>query len=322
MKAVRVHETGGVEALRLDEVPRPQPGPGELLVRVGAAGVNFRDVYQRSGVVPLPLPLTLGLEGAGTVEALGAGVEGFAPGDRVAWAMGQGAYAECALAPAERTVRLPAEVGDDVGAALLAQGLTAHYLSHETFPLQPGQRALVHSGAGGVGLLLIQLAKLRGAEVLTTVSSEEKAALARQAGADHAILYTRQDFAQETRRLTGGEGVHVVYDGVGRDTFQGSLDALRLCGTLVLYGQSSGLVPPFNLYELSDRGSLFVTRPHLIHHIRTREMFLRRAEALLEWVRADRLRVRIGGRYALADAAQAHRDLEARRTVGKLLLLP
>lgn len=322
MQAVRVHTPGGVDQLCVEDVPVPEPGEGELRVRVAAAGVNFRDVYQRSGVVGVPLPATLGLEGAGTVEALGPGVEGFAPGDPVAWVLGQGAYAQQALAPAARTVRLPPGLDMDVAAALLAQGLTAHYLSHDTFALQPGQRCLVHSGAGGVGLLLIQLARRRGAEVFTTVSTGEKAALAREAGAQHVILYTREDFAAAIREATGGEGVDVVYDAVGRDTFERSLDCLRVRGALVLYGQSSGLVPPFDLYQLADRGSLWVTRPHLLHHLRTRAEFLARAEALLDWVRAGRLHVRIGATYPLAEAAQAHRDLEARRTVGKLLLRP
>ncbi len=322
MRVIRVHSPGGAEQMVCDELPTPQPAEGELLVRVAAAGVNFRDVYERSGILSRPMPYALGLEGAGVVEAVGPGVTEVAPGARVAWVHGQGGYADYATVPVERAVPVPDGLDDQLAAAVLAQGLTAHYLTHDTFPLRPGHLALVHAGAGGVGLLLIQVARQLGAGVLTTVSSEEKAALAREAGAEHAINYTEQDFEEEVLRITEGAGVHVVYDSVGAATFEKSLNVLRPRGYAVLYGQASGMVPPYDLYTLADKGSLFVTRPHLIHHIATREALLERAAAVFAMVAEGRLKVRIGKTYPLEEAPAAHRDLESRRTTGKLLLLP
>ena len=322
MRVIRVHEPGGVDRMVYEEVPTPQPGQGELLVKVAAAGVNFRDVYERSGVLVRPMPYALGLEGAGVVEVVGPGVTEIVPGMRVAWVHGDGAYANYAILPAERAVPLPVGLDEQLAAAVLAQGLTAHYLTHDTFPLSAGQLALVHAGAGGVGLLLIQMAKQLGATVLTTVSSEEKAALARDAGADHTIIYTEQDFEASVNQITESTGVHVVYDAVGAATFEKSLNVLRQRGYAVLYGQASGMVPPYDLYTLADKGSLFVTRPHLIHHIYTREALLERAGAVFAMVGDGRLKVRISKTYPLEEAQAAHRDLESRSTTGKLLLLP
>ncbi|MCI0671629.1 MAG: quinone oxidoreductase [Myxococcaceae bacterium] len=320
MRAIRVESPGGPEALTLREVPTPSPGPGQVLVRVEAAGVNFIDVYQRTGRYALPLPFTPGLEGAGVVEAVGPGVEEFSPGARVGWAQGQGSYAEQVVLPAERCVPLPDGVSAEQAAAVFLQGMTAHFLSHSTYPIQRGDTVLVHAGAGGVGLLLIQMAVRRGARVLTTVSTEEKAALARGAGAHEVILYTTQDFVAETRRLTGGEGVHCVYDSVGKTTFSGSLDCLRMRGMLVLYGGSSGPVPPVDPMVLNAKGSLFLTRPTLFHYVADRASLLQRAGDVLTWVQRRELDVRIGRTYPLVDAAQAHRDLEGRVSTGKLLL--
>lgn len=321
-RVISVRETGGPEVLRLEERACGDPGPGEARIRVAAAGVNFIDVYFRTGLYPRPLPFVCGLEGAGSVEAVGPDVSGLAAGDRVAWSSAPGSYAEELIAPARQLVKVPTGVADDVAAAAMLQGMTAHYLTHATRETRPGDVALVHAAAGGVGLLLIQMLKAAGATVIGTCSSVEKEKLAREAGADHVVRYTEVDFASEARRLTDGEGVDVVYDSVGRDTFEGSLSCLRPRGLLALYGQSSGTVPPLDLLQLQARGSLFVTRPSLAHYTRDRAELELRAGAVLEAVAQGRLRVRIGARYPLAQAADAQRALEGRRTTGKVLLIP
>jgi NADPH2:quinone reductase len=298
----------------------PAPAAGEALVRVAYAGVNFIDVYKRTGLYPVPLPATLGEEGAGTVAAVGAGVAGVRAGDRVAWAGALGAYAEYALVPAAKLVPLPAAVDDRRGAAVMLQGMTAHYLAASTYPLGAGDRCVVHAAAGGVGLLLVQIAKRRGAEVFATAGSDEKAALARAAGADHAIVYTRGDWAAEVRALTGGRGVQVVYDSVGAATFAAGLAVLAPRGLMALFGQSSGPVPPLDPQLLNRHGSLFLTRPTLAHHVATRDELLWRAGELFAWMAAGALDVRVGAEFALGDAAEAHRALEGRRTTGKVLL--
>ena len=323
MKAVRVNEHGGPEVLRYEDVPVPEPGEGQARVRLAASGVNFIDVYQRTGVYPQDLPFTLGLEGAGEVEAVGEGVEEITPGDYVAFAGVPGAYAEYIVAPAERLVPFNVTLVEArMAAAVMLQGMTAHYLTHSTFPIEEGQSVLLHAAAGGVGLSLIQLAKMRGATVIGTVSTEEKAQLAKNAGADEVILYTEQDFVEETERITDGEGVHVVYDSVGKDTFDGGLDCLRPRGYMVLFGQSSGPVPPFDLQILNQKGGLYVTRPAIAQYTATREELLWRAESLFSWIGQGNLSVHIGGTYRLSEADQAHRDLEGRKTTGKLILMP
>jgi NADPH2:quinone reductase len=323
MKAIVVKEHGGPEVLSYEDVPEPEPGPGEARVRLAAAGVNFIDIYQRTGLYPIEPPFILGQEGAGEVDAVGEGVEDLSVGDHVAFASVMGAYAEYIVAPADRLVPINVTLVEArLAAAAMLQGMTAHYLTHSTFPLQEGQTALVHAAAGGVGLLLCQMAKLRGATVIGTAGSEEKAQLAKGAGADEVIVYTEQDFVEETRRLTGGEGVHVVYDSVGKDTFGGSLDCLRPRGYMVLFGSSSGPVPPFDPQSLNQKGGLFLTRPSLAHYTATREELMWRAESILSWIGNNALEVRIGGTYSLSDAAQAHRDLEGRKTTGKLILIP
>ncbi len=321
--AIFVAQTGGPEVLE----PRPcdpgAPGPNQVRVAVRACGVNFIDVYFRTGLYPRPLPFVSGLEGAGEVEAVGPGVTGLAPGDRVAWASAPGSYADAVVAPADRLVKVPAGIGDDVAAAAMLQGMTAHYLCRTTFPVKPGDAALVHAAAGGVGLLLCQMLRAVGARVIGTCSSAEKEKLAREAGADHVIRYDEKpDFAAEVRRLTSGRGVDVAYDSVGNTTFDGSLRSLRPRGMLVLYGQSSGPVPPFDLRRLNDLGSLFVTRPSLAHYTQDRAELELRAGEVLEAIAAGRLRVRIGARFPLREAAAAHRALEGRQTTGKVLLLP
>jgi NADPH2:quinone reductase len=321
VKAIRIHETGGPETLRYEDVPDPTPGRGEALVRVGAAGVNFIDIYFRTGLYPYVIPGTLGLEAAGSVAAVGAEVTDVRTGDRVAYTGVPGAYAELAIVPADRLVKLPDGVSFRDGAAAMLQGMTAHYLATSTYALRAGDTCLVHAAAGGVGLLLCQIAKLRGATVIGTTSSEEKAALARGAGADHVILYTRQDFVAETRRLTGGAGVHVVYDGVGVSTFMKGLDCLRPRGFMVLFGQASGPVPPFDLSLLNLKGSLYITRPGLPTYIASREELVARAADVLGWIAASSLRLRVEHTFPLRDAAEAHRALEGRRTTGKVVLL-
>jgi NADPH2:quinone reductase len=322
MKAIQIHETGGPEVLKLAELPIPQPGPGQVLIRVEAVGVNFIEVYFRKGVYKAALPLTPGSEAAGTVEELGPGVPGFAAGDAVASVSVLGSYAEYALVPAAQLVKVPAGLSMEQAAAALLQGMTAHYLSHSTFPLKAGETALVHAGAGGVGLLLTQMAARLGARVITTVSTKEKAKLSREAGASDAILYTSQDFEAEVKRLTGGKGVDVVYDSVGKDTFEGSLNCLRPRGLLALFGASSGPVPPFDLIQLSGKGSLFITRPTLWHYVATREELEWRAGDVLGWAAKGDLKLRTEFLYPLAEAARAQTDLEARKTTGKILLEP
>lgn len=322
MLAIRVKQPGGPEVLVPEEVPVPEPGPGQVRIRVKAAGVNFIDVYHRSGLYPLPLPMTPGSEAAGVVDAVGPGVEGFAPGDRVAHAMSVGSYAEYQVVNADRLVRVPEDLSFEDAAAAMLQGMTAHYLACSTFPLGPGHRALVHAAAGGVGLLLVQMAKLRGATVYGTVSTEEKAALARDAGADEVILYTRTDFEAEVRRLTDGQGVDVVYDSVGRTTFSAGLRCLKPRGYMVLFGQSSGPVDPLDPQVLNQRGSLFLTRPSLAHYAADPQELAWRAEELFGWIRSGQLKLRIDRTLPLARAEEAHRLLEGRATAGKLLLIP
>jgi NADPH2:quinone reductase len=322
MKAIRVHAPGGPEALVLEEIPRPQPKSGEALVRIEAAGVNFIDVYMRTGQYKADLPLTVGLEAAGTVEALGPGVTEVKAGERVAYSGVPGAYAEFAAVPASRLVPLPGGVTARQGAAAMLQGMTGHYLTHSTYALKPGDACLVHAAAGGVGLLLCQIASKRGARVFGTVSTEEKARRAREAGAEEVILYTRSDFAAEVRRLTAGRGVQVVYESVGRTTFDKSLDCLATRGFLVLFGQSSGAVPPVDPQILNQKGSLYLTRPTLAHYIASREDLLERAGAVLGWVREGSLKLAIDRELPLSQAAEAHRLLESRQTSGKLLLIP
>lgn len=321
MKAVRVHDVGGPEVLHYEDVATPTPQAGEALVRIAAAGVNFMDVYQRLGRYPLAVPFTLGQEASGTVVALASGVSGVAVGDRVAYASVTGAYAEFAAVSADRLVPLPAGVDFEQAAAVMLQGMTAHYLATATYPLRAGDTCLVHAAAGGVGLLLCQIARLRGARVIGTASNAAKAALARAAGAEDVILYTEGDFVPAVRALVPG-GVQVVYDSVGRTTFSRGLDCLAPRGMMVLFGQSSGPVEPMDPQLLNRKGSLFLTRPTLAHYAATRADLMRRAGDVLDWVRTGTLTVHVGARYPLADAAQAHRDLEARRTTGKLLLGP
>jgi NADPH2:quinone reductase len=319
MRAVRVSATGDADVLRLESVPVPEPGRGEALVRVAYAGVNFIDVYHRRGLYPIQLPFTPGTEGAGVVESVGEDVREVQPGSRVGWVLHLGAYAELAVVPAARLVPVPPELDLRTAAAVMLQGMTAHYLARSTFPLRPGHAALIHAAAGGVGLLLVQVAKACGARVFGTVSTDEKAQLAREAGADELILYTREDFAAAARQYTEGRGVDVVYDSVGRSTFEGSLASLRLRGMCALFGQSSGPVGPFDPAILA-KGSLFLTRPALAHYTAAREELLARAREVFEWVRAGALRVRIDRELPLAEAAEAHRLLESRATAGKLLL--
>jgi NADPH2:quinone reductase len=322
MKAIQIQQPGGVEALQLVDIPVPTPKPNEAVVKIAAIGVNFIDVYFREGRYKAPLPLVDGQEAAGVVTEVGADVKTVKPGDRVAYAGALGAYAEYAAVPAERLVPVPAGVSDRDAAAAMLQGMTAHYLTHDTFPLKAGQTALVHAAAGGVGLLLVQMAHNIGARVIGTVSTDEKAKLAREAGADEIILYTQTDFETETKRLTGGKGVDVVYDSVGKTTFEKGLNVLRPRGMMALFGGSSGAVPPFDLIQLSQKGSLFVTRPTLAHYISTRQELLARAEAVLGMIEAGQLKLRVAHIYKLEDAQQAHRDLEGRQTTGKLLLIP
>src|ERR1700719_1131100 len=317
MKAVRFHAYGGPEVLRLEEIPVPEIKPDEVLVRVRAAGVNYIDVYQRTGLYKNPLPFGPGIEGAGIIEKAGSETA-FKPGIRVAWTQHPGAYAEFAAVPAWKVVALPDGVDEQRGAAALTQGITAEYLSETTYPARTGDVALVHAGAGGVGLLLIQLLKQRGATVYTTVSSQQKAALARAAGADEAIIYTETDFVEAVKQLADGKGVHVVYDSVGKTTYEGSLNVLRPLGMLVLFGQSSGPVPPIDPLVLTQKGSLFLTRPSLAHYVADTDSFRERATKVLNWVAKGSLKLRIERTYPLAELAQAHRDLEGRKTTGKL----
>ena len=322
MQAIRVHEFGGVDVLKLDEVEVPQPGEGQARVKIEASGVNFIDIYFREGRYPSPLPFIPGQEAAGIIEALGPDQPSpFKVGDRVAWCSVPGTYAEYSVAPTGRLVRGPDGVSSQQAAAALLQGMTAHYLAFSAYAIQPGDSVLIHAGAGGVGLLLIQIAKRLGARVFTTVSMDDKAALAREAGADEVILYTREDFPTRVRELTQGKGLSVVYDSVGKTTFEGSLASIHPRGMLVLFGGSSGAVPPFDLIKLSTLGSLFITRPRLQDYTATREELDRRSSDIFGWIADGSLKVRIGHTYPLAEAAQAHLDLEGRKTTGKVLLL-
>jgi len=322
MKAIQIHETGGPEVLQLAELPIPEPGPGQVLIRIEATGVNFIEIYFRKGVYKAALPMTPGSEAAGTVEKLGAGVTGFAAGDAVASVSVLGSYAEYALVPAAQLVKTPPSLSPEKAAAAMLQGMTAHYLAHSTYPLKPGDTALIHAGAGGVGLLLTQIATRLGARVITTVSTQAKAELSREAGASDVILYSKQDFEVEVKRLTDGKGVDVVYDSVGKTTFEASLNCLRPRGLLALFGASSGPVPPFDLIQLSGKGSLFITRPTLWHYVATRAELEWRAGDVLGWAAKGELKLRTEFIYPLAEAAQAQIDLEDRKTTGKILLEP
>ena len=322
MKAIQVPKTGGVEVLTLVDIPTPKPKPNEVIVKIAAAGVNFIDVYFREGRYPVTPPFIIGQEASGVVSEVGSEVKDFKPGDRVAYTGITGAYAEYEAVPADRLVRVPAGITDHQAASAMLQGMTAQYLTHTTYPLKKGDIALIHAAAGGVGLLLVQMAKNLGARVIGTVSTEEKAKLAREAGADDIIFYTKQDFEIETKRLTDGKGVHVIYDGVGKTTFDQGLNVLRPRGYLALFGASSGPVPPFDLNKLAQKGSLFVTRPTLVHHIASHEELQARADDVLNMIASGKLKLRIEHLYPLKDAQQAHRDLEGRKTTGKLLLIP
>ncbi|MFB3915869.1 MAG: quinone oxidoreductase [Terriglobales bacterium] len=322
MKAIQVAKTGGPEVLTLVDLPIPKPKADEAVVKLSAAGVNFIDIYFREGRYPANLPFVDGQEGAGVVAEVGSEVKSLKPGDRVAYTGILGSYAEYVAVPASRLVRIPDKLDDRQAAAAMLQGMTAHYLVHTTYPLKKGETALVHAAAGGVGLLLVQMANQLGARVIGTAGSEEKAKLAREAGADEVIIYTHQDFEAETKRITGGNGVHVIYDGVGKDTFEKDLNLLRPRGYLVLFGASSGAVPPFDPIRLTQKGSLFLTRPSLTHYIASREELGYRAGDVLGMISAGKLKLHIQHVYKLEEAQQAHRDLEGRKTTGKLLLIP
>ena len=322
MKAVRVHAPGGPEVLKYEDVPEPQPKAGEAVVKVDAAGLNYIDVYYRSGQYKAELPMTVGLEAGGTVTAVGPNVTDVRVGDKVAYTGVAGAYAQYAAVPAPRLVVLPAGVSTKQGAAAMLQGMTAHYLACSTYPLKKGDTCLVHAAAGGVGLLLCQIAKMRGARVIGTVSTEAKAKLAREAGADEVILYTSQDFEAEVKRLTSGKGVQVVYDSVGKTTFEKGFNCLAPRGLMALYGQSSGPIGTFDPQVLNQKGSVFLTRPSLFHHVATREELLQRAGDVLGWIRDGKLRLRTEFEFPFKDAAEAHRALEGRKTTGKVLLIP
>jgi NADPH:quinone reductase len=321
MKAIQVKETGGPEKMDLVEIPVPQPGPKQALVKIAVSGVNFIDVYFRIGLYKADPPIALGMEAAGVVEAVGPDVTEVRPGDRVAYAMARGSYAEYAVVPAWQLVKVPDEIGLNTAAAAMLQGMTAHYLTHSTFPLKSGDTCLVHAAAGGAGRLIVQMAKMVGARVFGTTSTEAKAEHARQAGADEIIFYTKQDFEAEVKRLTGGRGVDVVYDSVGAPTYMQGLNCLRPRGMMVLFGQSGGKVPPIDPTILNTKGSLFLTRPTLAHYCATREELLSRAGDVLQWIASGKLKVTIDRTYPLAQAAQAHRDLESRATAGKVLLI-
>ncbi|MGH7354832.1 MAG: quinone oxidoreductase family protein [Candidatus Rokuibacteriota bacterium] len=322
MKAIRVHTPGAPEVMKLEDVPEPTPTAGEAVVKVDAAGLNYIDVYQRSGLYKLNMPLTLGLEAGGAVTAVGPGVTDVKVGDKVAYTGVPGAYAQYATVPAQRLVVLPAGLSTKQGAAMMLQGMTAHYLACSTYPLKSGDTCLVHAAAGGVGLILTQIARMRGARVIGTVSTQDKAKLAREAGADEAILYTSQDFEAEVKRITGGKGCQVVYDSVGKTTFDKGFNCLAPRGMMVLYGQSSGPIGPFDPQTLNAKGSVFLTRPSLFHYVGAREELVQRATDLASWIAAGKLRLRMEFEFPLKDAAQAHRALEGRQTTGKVLLIP
>jgi NADPH2:quinone reductase len=322
MKLIQVMQTGGAEQLKYVDAPQPAAGPKQALVKIAAAGVNFIDVYHRTGLYKLDLPFTPGMEGAGTVESVGPDVTEVAPGDRVAYAMNRGSYAEYAVVPATVLVKLPEHVTFEIAAAAMLQGMTAHYLTHSTFPLKSGDTCLIHAAAGGVGRLAVQMAKMLGARVIGTAGTPDKVALARSAGADEVINYSEQDFLPEVKRLTSGRGVDVIYDSVGVATFLKGLDCIRTRGMMVLFGQSSGPVAPIDPNILNPKGSLFLTRPNLAPHCATREELQWRAGDVLGWIAAGKLELRIDRTFPLAEAAQAHRDLEGRKTAGKVLLIP
>jgi NADPH2:quinone reductase len=322
MKAIQVKKPGGPEVLTVEDLPVPKPKANEVVVKIAASGVNFIDIYQREGRYPVPLPFVLGQEGAGVVSDVGSDVKDIKEGDRVAWTGILGSYAEYAAIPADRVVSVPKEVSDHQAAAAMLQGMTAHYLAYDTFHLKKGDTALVHAAAGGVGLILVQMAHHIGARVIGTVSTEEKAKLAREAGADEIILYTKSDFESETKRLTANKGVQVVYDSVGKTTFEKGLNVLAPRGMMVLYGGSSGAVPPFDLIALSQKGSLYVTRPTLASYIAGREELLSRSSAVFQMILSGKLKTRIEYTYPLTEAQKAHRELEGRKTTGKLLLIP
>jgi NADPH2:quinone reductase len=322
MNAVYIEQTGGPEVLQFGERPAPEPAAGEVLVKLAASGVNYTDISQRGGSNKIPLPATLGSEGAGIIERVGSGVTDFKAGDPVAWCMVRGSYAEYAAVPAKMLVRIPGGTDSRTAAAAMLQGMTAHYLTHSTFPLKPGHTALVHAAAGGTGRLIVQMATMLGARVIATVGTAAKAALALEAGASDAILYSEQDWVEEVKKLTAGEGVDVVYDSVGQATFTKGLDCLKLRGMMVHFGQSSGPVPPFDTRILSAKGSLYLARPTLASHIAKPEELASRASDIFNWMASGKLKLRIEHEYPLAEAAQAHRELEGRKTSGKLLLLP
>lgn len=322
MKAIQIQKTGGPEALTLVDLPVPRPRPNEAVVKIAAIGVNFIDVYFREGRYPSPLPFVDGQEAAGTISEVGSEVKSLKPGDRVAYTGVLGAYAEYAAVPADRLVRVPEKITDQQAAAAMLQGMTTHYLVKSTYPLKKGETALVHAAAGGIGLMMMQMGREIGARLIGTVGTEEKAGLAREAGADEVILYTRQDFEAETKRLTGNKGVHVVYDGVGQTTFEKGLNVLRPRGYMVLFGGASGPVAPFDPIKLSQKGSLFLTRPSLLHYIATREELEERSSDVFNMISSGKLKLRISQVYKLEDAQQAHRDLEGRKTTGKILLEP
>ena len=322
MKAIQVNRNGGPEVLELVDLPVPEPKANEAVVKLAASGVNFIDVYHREGRYKVPLPFTPGQEGAGIVTAVGSDVKSVKEGDRVAWTGLLGGYAEYAAVPADRLVAIPSGVSDQQAAAAMLQGMTAHYLCHDTYPLKRGETALIHAAAGGVGLLLVQMAHNIGARILATVSTDEKAKLARQAGADEIIFYTKSDFEAETKRLTNGQGVHVIYDSVGKTTFEKGLNVLRPRGMMVLFGGSSGAVPPFDPIVLTQKGSLFLTRPSLGNYIATREELLARSNDVFAMMASGKLKLRVEHTYPLAEAQRAHSELEARKTTGKLLLIP
>ncbi|HMF52736.1 MAG TPA: quinone oxidoreductase [Edaphobacter sp.] len=324
MQAIQILKHGGADALTLQELPTPTAGPKQALIRIEASGINFIDVYLREGRYPAPLPYTLGQEAAGIIVALGegTGASGFKVGDRVAWTLFPGTYAQLAVAPVDLLVHVPESISSQQAAAAMLQGMTAHYLAHSAYPIRRGDEVLIHAGAGGVGLLLTQMAKALGARVFTTVSNEEKAGLSRAAGADEVILYTQEDFAESVKKRGSGPGLHAVYDSVGKTAFDKSLSVLRPCGMMVLFGASSGAVPPFDPMCLAQMGSLFLTRPTLKDYIRTREELEQRAGEVFRWIADGTLKLRIEHVYPLSDAAHAHEDLEARKTTGKLLLIP
>ena len=322
MKAIRVHEYGDADHLKYDQVPIPEPRLGEIRVKVEVVGLNFIEIYQRRGLYPMPLPFTPGGEFAGIVEAVGPEITDFHIGDRVATASGRGAYAQFAIAPVAKTIKIPEKVTTEQAAAVMLQGITAHYLAMSTYPLKAGETALIHAAAGGVGQLLVQLAKNCGARVLGTTSSEGKAKIAREVGVDEVILYSQVDFSTEVKRLTEGKGVDVVYDGVGGATFDKSLDCLKPRGMMVLFGQASGPVEPLNPQVLNQKGSLFLTRPSIGHYLQTREEFLWRANDLFEWMKAGNLKVSVDKTFSFKEAAAAHRYIEGRTSKGKVLLIP